>query len=118
MNAAVLLKNYTFVKMTAKAAPNVTSVNEDDEAEDYEAEDYEAEDDDDESEDEDEESEEEKLLRIGNKIISFGKHINKTIKFIYENDIRYAEWCFYKTDRSNNMKYICYYYKKMMNIDD
>ena len=75
---------------------------------------------DDDDEDEDEESEDEKLLIIGNKIISFGKHKNKTIKFIYENYIGYAKWCFdkYNTTPCDNMKYICYYYKKMMNIDD
>jgi hypothetical protein len=58
------------------------------------------------------------LLIIGNEIISFGKHINKTIKFIYENDIRYAKWCFdkYNTTPCDNMYYISNYYQKIMNI--
>jgi hypothetical protein len=62
------------------------------------------------------------LLIIGNEIISFGKHINKTIKFIYENDIRYAKWCFNKFDIDNNstLKFrdISYYYEHMSDDDD
>ena len=60
---------------------------------------------------------EEKLLKIGNKIISFGKHKNKTIKFIYKNYIGYAKWCFDKFDIDDNstlkMRDISYYYEQM-----